>query len=121
MGIVRGRVVLSPADPALAGTRFLIVEVITAERLGRIGPDEGTAGTASGRGTGRQPRVAPERSGTPRTLIVADRLNPARGQIIGFVEGREAANPYGRHGAPVDATSSLIVDCVEYRPLSPEP
>jgi microcompartment protein CcmK/EutM len=91
MGIVRGRVVLSLADPALAGTRFLIVEVVTPERL---------AG-------GTPPAV--------RSLVVADRLNPAPGQMIGFVEGREAANPYGPRGAPVDATCSLIVDQVNYR------
>ena len=91
MGIVRGDVVLSPADPSLAGTRFLIVEVVTAEGLSR--------GDAGG-----------------DTLIVADHLSPARGEVIAFVEGREAANAYWPRQAPVDAYCSLIVDRTDYRP-----
>jgi len=93
MGIVRGNVVLSPVDPSLAGTRFLIVEVVTADRL--------TRGTAGG-----------------NTLIVADHLSPAVGQTIGFVEGREAANPYWPGQAPVDAYSSLIVEAIDFQPGS---
>ncbi len=36
--------------------------------------------------------------------------------MIGFVEGREAANPWWPGKAPVDAYCSLIVDTVDYRP-----
>jgi len=90
MGIVRGNVVLSPVDPSLVGTRFLIVEVVTAGRLIR-----GTAGGS--------------------TLIVADHLSPAVGQTVGFVEGREAANPYWPGHAPVDAYCSLIADEIDFQ------
>jgi microcompartment protein CcmK/EutM len=93
MGFVRGKVVLSLAVPELIGTRFLVVEPITAENL------------AAGEGRG---------GGKP--LIVADHLAPHEGEMIGFVEGREAANPYWPGKAPVDAYCSLIVDTVDYNP-----
>ena len=93
IGIVRGTVVLSESDPSLFDTRFLVVEVVTAEML-RGG---------NGRGS---------------TLIVADHLSPAEGQMIGFVEGREAANAYWPGAAPVDAYCSLIVDQTDYLPAS---
>lgn len=93
LGIVRGLVVLSAAAPSLRGTRLLLVEPVTAEGLAR--------GDGSGGG---------------KMLVVADHLAPAEGQMIGFVEGREAANPYGRDGAPVDAYCALIVKAADYRP-----
>jgi len=92
LGVVRGNVVLSLADPSLAGTRLLIVEPITAERLSSENP-----------GGGKQ-------------LIVADRLGPDVGELIAFVEGREGANPYWPGRAPVDAYCSLIVDQIDYTP-----
>lgn len=92
LGVVRGKVVLSLADPSLAGTRLLIVEPITAERLSSSQP-----------GGGKQ-------------LIVADRLGPSEGEVIAFVEGREGANPYWPGRAPVDAYCSLIVDQIDYSP-----
>ncbi|MFB3902670.1 MAG: EutN/CcmL family microcompartment protein [Acidobacteriota bacterium] len=92
LAVVRGKVILSLADPSLLGTRFLVVEPITAERLNSADP-----------GGGKQ-------------LIVADRLGPNEGEIIAFVEGREGANPYWPGHAPVDAYCSLIVDTLDYRP-----
>lgn len=96
LGIVRGTVVLSAEDPSLEGTRLLIVEPVTPDSLQ----------ARDGRGGGK-------------ALIVADHLAPAVGQMIGFVEGREAANPYWPGRAPVDAYCSLIVDTFAYEPPSP--
>ena len=93
LGIVRGNVVLSVSDPSLTGTRFLIVEPVTAQALAA---QDGTGG-------GKQ-------------LIVADHLAPGEGQMIGFVEGREGANPYFPGRAPVDAYCSLLVNTVDYHP-----
>jgi microcompartment protein CcmK/EutM len=90
LGIVRGRVVLSAAVESLRGTRLLVVEPVSARSL------------AEGRGEG---------GGTP--LVVADHLAPHPGQMIGFVEGREAANPYWPREAPVDAYCALIVTSVD--------
>jgi microcompartment protein CcmK/EutM len=91
LGIVRGNVVLNRAVPSLAGTRLLVVEPVTARALA----------AASGEGGGK-------------SLIVADHLAPRDGQMIAFVEGREAANPYGPEGAPVDAYCALIVTNVDF-------
>jgi microcompartment protein CcmK/EutM len=93
LGIVRGNVVLSRVDPSLIGTRFLIVEPLTAKGL--------AARDGSGRG---------------KQLIVADHLAPAEGEMIAFVEGREGANPYWPARAPVDAYCSLLVNTVDYYP-----
>ena len=93
LGIVKGTVVLNRLDPHLVGTRFLIVEPVTAENLA----------AHNGAGGGKQ-------------LIVADHLAPGEGQMIAFVEGREAANPYWPGRAAVDAYCSLIVDTVNYHP-----
>jgi len=97
LGVVRGHVVLHTAVPSLEGTRLVIVEPITAANL------------AEGH----------ERGGG-KALVVADHLDPGTGQLVGFVEGREAANPYHPGKAPVDAYCSLLVDAVDYRPWETE-
>ena len=91
LGIVRGHVVLNQALPSLQGTRFLMVEPVTAENL--------AAGNGKGGG---------------KTLVVADHLGPDRGQIVAFVEGREGANAYWPKDAPVDAYCALIVKDVDF-------
>jgi microcompartment protein CcmK/EutM len=92
LGVVRGQVVLSRAIPALKGTTLLLVEPVTAANLA----------ARNGQGGGR-------------TLVVADRLSPATGQMIGIVEGSEAARPFTAPTA-VDAYCALIVNDYTYRP-----
>ncbi len=93
LGIIRGSVVLSEAIPSLRGTRMVIVEPVTAVNL------ELNNGLGGG-----------------KALIAADRLGPGVGQMVGFVEGRTAANPFSPADVPVDAYCALIVDEVDYRP-----
>jgi microcompartment protein CcmK/EutM len=93
LGIVRGHVVLSAAVPSLAGSTLLLVEPVTAANLA----------ARNGQGGGK-------------TLVVADRLSPATGQMIGVVEGREAANPYHPTPTPVDACCALIVHDYTFQP-----
>jgi microcompartment protein CcmK/EutM len=93
LGVVRGSVVLSLAAPGLEGTRMVIVEPVSAERL--------TAGGELGGG---------------KPLIAADQLGPAVGEVVGFVEGRTAASPYYPVDAPVDAYCVLIAENIEYHP-----
>ena len=93
LGYVRGNVVLSLSIPELAGTRLLIVEPVNAVNLA----------AKNGDGGGKQ-------------LVVADHLAPAEGQMVGFVEGREAANPYWPKNTPVDAYCACIVQNVDFRP-----
>jgi carbon dioxide concentrating mechanism protein CcmL len=94
LGVVRGRVVLSVVEPSLRGTRFLVVEPITAANLAARRPEAGGG----------------------KALIVADQLNPAAGEMVAFVEGREAANPYHPEPAPVDAYCSLIANGYDFLP-----
>ncbi len=98
LGIVRGQLVLSVAVPELVGTRFLIVEPLTAANL-----------------------AADDGQGGGKALVVADHLAPGIGQTVGFVEGREAANPYWPGKAPVDAYCAILVDRVDFRPPAPQP
>lgn len=92
LGIVRGQVTLSLADPSLAGTTLLIVDPVTAENLE----------ARNGQGGGRQ-------------IVVADHLSPGQGEMIAFVEGSEAANAYYPGVAPVDAYCSLVVRDYEFK------
>ena len=93
---MRGHVVLNRKVANLEGTRFLMVEPVTAENL--------AAGNGQGGG---------------KTLVVADHLAPDRGQMVAFVEGREGANAYWPKNAPIDAYCALIVKDVDF-PLLPD-
>jgi microcompartment protein CcmK/EutM len=92
LGIVRGRVVLSKAIPELRGSMLLLVEPVTAANLA----------ARNGEGGGK-------------TLVVADKLGPATGQMIGIVEGSEAAQPFPVPTA-VDAYCALIVNTYTFEP-----
>lgn len=93
LGYVRGTVVLSLALPQLAASKLLVVEPVTKENL------EARNGLGGG-----------------KSLVIADQLSPAEGQMIGFVEGREAANAYYPAAVPVDAYCALIVEKYDYHP-----
>jgi microcompartment protein CcmK/EutM len=41
-----------------------------------------------------------------------DALGAAKGQMVAFTEGREAANPFWPKQVPVDAYCTLIVDSI---------
>jgi len=93
LGMVRGRVVLNVTGDPFRGMRLVIVEPVTAANL------------AAGNGLG---------GGTP--LVAADPLGAAEGQMVAFVEGREAANPWWPGRAAVDACCAVIVESVDFRP-----
>lgn len=92
LGVVTGRVVLSVAAAELAGATLLVAEPVTAANLA----------ARSGAGGGRP-------------LVVADHLGAGPGDIIGIVEGSEAANAYYPSVAPVDAYCALIVRDYEFQ------
>ena len=93
IGVVRGHVVLSLCTPEIEGTRLLLIEPITGTSL-----------------------AANPGNGGGKTLVAADHLAPNEGQIVGFVEGREAANPFSPGVAPIDAYCALIVENIDYHP-----
>ena len=97
LGTVIGRVTLNKTVPALIGARWLIVSPFTREHYQR-GPD-----------------TPPGMSKDP-SLVVYDDLGGGVGQTIGYVEGREAAQPF-EGPAPVDAINAALVDEVFYSPF----
>jgi microcompartment protein CcmK/EutM len=54
--------------------------------------------------------------GGGKSLVAIDALGAAKGQMVAFTEGREAANPYWPDAVPVDAYCSLIVDSIGIEP-----
>lgn len=91
--MVRGHVTLNLAADSYRARTLLIVEPVTTENLR----------TGNGLGGGK-------------SLIVMDELGAAKGQMIAFTEGREAANPFWPDSVPVDAYCALIVDSIHLQP-----
>jgi microcompartment protein CcmK/EutM len=98
LGTVVGRVTLSKTVPALIGARWLIVSAFTREHFQR--------GTKTPPGMSKDPSV-----------VVYDDLGGGLGQTIGFVEGREAAQPF-EQPTPVDAINAALVDEIFYSPFA---
>ena len=99
VGRVIGRVTLNRTVPAFEGGRFLIVTPFTRDHFQR----------------GTQP---PDGLSKDFNLIVYDNLGGALGQTVGYVEGREAAQPFDQP-TPVDAISAALVDEIFYSPFNP--
>ncbi len=89
LGIVRGHVVLSPAVPELLGKTLVVVEPVT---MANLTAKNGLAGGKS--------------------LVAVDDLGAAKGQMVAFTEGSEAANPFWPNQVPVDAYCTLIIDSI---------
>ena len=96
LGTVIGRVTLSRVVPELAGGRWLLVS--PANRQHFPTEDRAPAGLSS-----------------EFTPVVYDDLGGGVGDVIGFVEGREAAQPFPV-APPIDAINAALVDHVFYRP-----
>jgi microcompartment protein CcmK/EutM len=99
LGSVIGRVTLSKAAPELVGARWLIVSPFTREHFQR--------GTQTPTGLSKDP-----------SLVVYDALGGGVGQTIGYIEGREAAQPFDAP-TPVDAINAALVDDIFYNPFNP--
>jgi microcompartment protein CcmK/EutM len=89
IGKVVGRVTLSRAYEALAGGRFLIVEVQDRFALSN------------------------QKRRTTEALIAYDHLSAGDGDLIAFSESREACMPfYPEKRVPIDAYNAAILDAV---------
>jgi ethanolamine utilization protein EutN len=86
IGEVIGRVTLSRFNVALRGGRLLIALPMPLAALTE-------AATARG-----------------EDVVVYDILGAGAGSLIGFSEGREAANPFGKTKTPVDAYCACLID-----------
>lgn len=60
---------------------------------------------------------APVSMGKDPSLVVYDNLGGGVGQVIGYVEGREAAQPFPAP-TPVDAINAALVDELFYNPMA---
>jgi ethanolamine utilization protein EutN len=87
LAYVRGHLTLSPAVPELFGKTLVILEPVTMTNL-----------------------VARNGLGGGKSLVAVDALGAAKGQMVAFTEGAEAANPYWPNRVPIDAYCTLIVD-----------
>ncbi len=97
LGTVIGRVTLSVVVPELRGARWLLVSPFTREHFQH--------GTETPAGLSKDP-----------SLVVYDALGGGVGQTIGFVEGREAAQPFDK-SPPIDAINAALVDEIFYSPF----
>src|SRR5262245_44241216 len=96
LGTVIGRVTLSKTVKALEGGRFLIVSPFSREQYA----------------TGLD---APTTVGKDPSLVIYDAIGGAPGHVVGFSEGREAAQPFDQP-TPVDAINVALVDEMFYSP-----
>ena len=86
----------SRSVPALQGGRFLIVSPFAREQYER--------GLDAAVSLGKDP-----------SLVVYDAIGGGVKQVIGYVEGREAAQPF-EQATPVDAINVALVDEMFYSP-----
>ena len=96
LGTVIGRVTFSKLEPSLIGGRFLVVSPFGREQF--------AAGLAAPVSMSKEP-----------SLVVYDDLGGGVGQVIGYEEGREAAQPFPKP-TPVDALNAALVDEIFYQP-----
>jgi microcompartment protein CcmK/EutM len=89
LGIVRGHVTLTPVVEELVGKTLVVLEPVTMANL-----------------------VAKNGLGGGKSLVAVDALGAAKGQMVAFTEGTEAANPFWPTRVPVDAYCTLIVDSI---------
>ena len=97
IGTVIGRVTLSRSVDSLRGGRFLVVSPFSREQF--------MAGLDAPAGMGKDP-----------SLVVYDSLGANVRQVIGYEEGREAAQPFDEP-TPVDAINAALVDEMFYSPF----
>jgi len=100
LGKVIGRVTLNSVAPGMVGARWLIVSPFNRNFF-------------------QQGNNPPEGLSKEPTVVVYDNLGGLVGQTIGFVEGREAAQPFVEP-TPIDAINAALVDYVFYNPVKQE-
>ncbi len=98
LGTVIGRVTLSVTTSKLAGARWLIVSPFTREHFQN--------GSQTPPGMSKDP-----------SLVVYDNLGGDLGHTIGYIEGREAAQPFDVP-PPIDAINAALVDEIFYNPFN---
>src|SRR5262245_54714582 len=96
LGAVIGRVTLGVTIPGLEGARWLVVSPFGREQF-------------------QSAQSPPHPMGKDPSVIVYDNLGGALGQTIGYIEGREAAQPFDQP-TPIDAINAALIDNIFYKP-----
>ena len=96
LGTVIGRVTLSKSVDLLKGGRFLVVSPFNREQFAK--------------GINVKPGM-----GTDPSLVVYDDIGGGVGDVIGYEEGAEAAQPF-EVSPPIDAINCALVDEMFYSP-----
>ena len=94
LGQVIGRITLSVYEPTFQGGRFLVVLPLSRKQIER----EPLKPLAQG-----------------NSLVVYDNLGAGQGNIISYVEGREASVHFPEP-TPVDAFNCAIIEKMDYDP-----
>ena len=97
LGTVIGRVTLSKSVDVLKGGRFLVVSPLSREQYAKA-------------------LTAKPGMGTDPSLVMYDDIGGAVGDVIGYEEGREAAQPFEVY-PPIDAINCALVDEMFYSPF----
>jgi len=97
LGTVIGRVTLSRSVDSLRGGRFLVVSPFSREQF--------ESGLDAEFSFGKDP-----------SLVVYDDIGGGVRQVIGYEEGREAAQPFAE-STPIDAVNAALVDEIFYSPF----
>jgi microcompartment protein CcmK/EutM len=63
--------------------------------------------------------LAGKNEGNEEELIMFDNLGAREGDLVGLVEGREAANPFHPKKVPFDSYCACILTDVFFRPILP--
>jgi microcompartment protein CcmK/EutM len=98
LGTVIGRVTLAKTVKALEGGRFLVVSPFSREQF------EAGLRLKSPCGMSKEP-----------SLVVYDAMGGGVGDVIGYEEGAEAAQPFDGP-TPVDALNAALVDEMFFNP-----
>jgi carbon dioxide concentrating mechanism protein CcmL len=96
LGTVIGRVTLSRSVEALKGGRFLVISPLSREQYADC--------LDAKPGMGKDP-----------SLVIYDDIGGGVGDVIGYEEGREAAQPFEVY-PPIDAINCALVDEMFYSP-----
>ena len=96
LGTVIGRVTLSKSIDLLKGGRFLVVSPFNREQFAQ--------------GINAKPGM-----GTDPSLVVYDDIGGGVGDVIGYEEGAEAAQPF-EVSPPIDAINCALVDEMFFNP-----
>ena len=96
LGHVIGKVTLNQREESYRGGRYLLVQPMDRKQM---------AGA---------PMLPMPRA---NSLVVYDNLGAGHGDVIGYVEGAEAAAPFTQP-TPVDAFNAAIIDTITYQPPS---